>query len=480
MAGRTTRKTKEKVQIDADWLLGESDDRSTRGSSWFWSFVTLLVVITSAVWSWPYASKQWLQWEWQRELSQSSNKSSEDVLPLLLALNDLNPKHNEPIVQQLGCPDAEKRLLAFHLLQKKIESWGPANPPTPSELTAFANDLQSMASQQPESVMMRGQLAARMLRHIGTETPNASRLRASLESMIANAGNVSNEATSRTAPISTASARLSDNATTTNRSIGDSPVTRARVISDTRVRLGDGDSSELASTPEPPTISRISDASFTSSTDDAGPVAPIEHTPAELLSSVAIVKPALPIPNPSVPIVPSVRMTDMSSAKPAPNLPATALAPPPLTPTTDDRVEPTIVSIQGIDKSTFEQLLNLLSSTQPRLVQQASDELLRRGMTSGQLEMALRLAQGDVSDRLMEMERLVRDKTINPIRLLVWLAENSDRKVRHKAVALLGSMSNDEALRSLRMLKMREADSVIADQINQVLLAAGSSVDSRR
>jgi hypothetical protein len=50
----------------------------------------------------------------------------------------------------------------------------------------------------------------------------------------------------------------------------------------------------------------------------------------------------------------------------------------------------------------------------------------------------------------------------------------ADPKVRRKAIAMLGSMSSPEAMRKLRLLKQRESDSSIADQINQVLLAAGT------
>ena len=138
------------------------------------------------------------------------------------------------------------------------------------------------------------------------------------------------------------------------------------------------------------------------------------------------------------------------------------------------------IAISGIETKPFEQLLTLLSSSQPRMVQVASDEFMRRGMTTQQLEMALRVAQGDVPERLAEMDRLVRDKTLDPIPWLTWLAENADRDVRRRAVSLLGSISAPDALRSLRMLKNREPDSAIVDQISQVLLASGSAANSLR
>ena len=60
MAGRKNGK-KELVQIDADWLLGESMDRPLLRRSWFLRIVLLLGIVVAAVWSWPHVSRQWLQ-----------------------------------------------------------------------------------------------------------------------------------------------------------------------------------------------------------------------------------------------------------------------------------------------------------------------------------------------------------------------------------------------------------------------------------
>ena len=132
--------------------------------------------------------------------------------------------------------------------------------------------------------------------------------------------------------------------------------------------------------------------------------------------------------------------------------------------------------ISGIDKRTLENLMPLLTSSQPRIVKQAFNELVRRGMTPSHLELAIELAQGNVEQRLKAMETIARDPGFHDrITWLVWIAESADRNVRRRAVSLLGSMTDPEAMRKLRILQSREPDSTIADQISQVLLASGTA-----
>lgn len=448
MAGRKTTK-QDIVQIDVDWLLGESADRPFTGSAWYIRSVGLLCCILVVVWGWPLVSKQWLQWDWQRQLAQSENKASDDVLPVLVALNDLNPQHNESIVQQLASADPEKRLIAYHLLQKRLERWDGSNRPSTSELNSFAHGLMSMQLGAPESVMLRGKLAARLLRLIGNDFPNASKVRRNLESMIAISG-------------------IEQPATLVESVIAHPPnqaETRA-----TKVRIGDLAHADAHLVPDPPSL---------------GPIQPT-------LTQSALVQSVPPARSQTLPDSPSVPFRTSFVSRPSLSTPPSSIstqfrtpsgyplshAPSPIT-TAVDQPQATI---RGIDTISFDQLLPLLSSAQPKIVQEASKELIHRGMNKQQLEISLELAQGDVEQRLVAMDQLVRDPNLDPIPWLVWMAEHADSRVRRKAVALLGSMSmsNSDVTRKLRMLKSREPDSVIADQINQVLLAPGTAAKSFR
>jgi len=139
--------------------------------------------------------------------------------------------------------------------------------------------------------------------------------------------------------------------------------------------------------------------------------------------------------------------------------------------TTGTDPEQPYTPIRGIEKLPIEKLLPLLSSAQPRIVRDATKELGRRGMNDRQIAMALDLAQGDLERRLEAIQELVRDPNLDRVLWLVWMAERGDSRVRRRAIATLGSLSSSDAANELRMLKSRELDSSIVDEISQVLMA---------
>jgi len=143
----------------------------------------------------------------------------------------------------------------------------------------------------------------------------------------------------------------------------------------------------------------------------------------------------------------------------------------------EDSDEPTL---RGIRKLPQDKLLRLLESRQDRMVTQAAQELQRRGVQPEHLELGLELARGSVAERLQAMDTLVRVAGLNPVPWLVWMAESSDREVRLRAVSLLGATADEEALQKLRQLKNKESDNRVAEQINQVLLAADSARSNHR
>jgi len=382
MSGRRVGK-KEVVRIDVDWLLSESTNPSERDFWWFRPTFVALICILIAVWSWPYASKEWLKWEWQQQLAHISGQHSEEVLPILLALRELNPSRTFEMVQEIGSADSSKRSVAFHLLEQRIQQWRGTNQPTASEMTELIDSLNSEHIRLPESILLRGQLAAQIRPLIRKDIPNATKLLASLDAMI-----IQSEPSSMSI---TAVANLPN----LNIAI---PRTAAKGI--------------LVQTP-----------------------------------SVGF-----------EPMGANVSSEDRLAF---------------------DTHEFNMIS--GIDKRNLENLMPLLASSQTRIVQQAFNEFVRRGMTSSHLDIAIELAQGNVEQRLKAMDAIARDPGFHDrIPWLVWMAESADRNVRRRAISLLGSMTDPEAMRKLRILQSREPDSTIADQISQVLLASGTASNSFR
>jgi len=454
MSGRRNRK-KKVDRIDVDWLLGESAHPSVRDFSWFRRVFISLICILAVVWSWPYASKRWLNWEWQQQLANPAGKPSEDVLPILFALNELNPNRSDEIVQQLGSADSRNRTMAFQLLEQRIQHWSGTTKPTTAELISLVDALGSDRLRLPESIHLRGKLAAQLRPFIQRDTPDASIILASIDAMMTQA--------EPSAPMTIAVATAG-------------PATKSPVAA-TRFRISD--SGPDTSIPlDPPSIrQRQSSQSLRQDAErtamESGPVLTSMRTLIDQAETTTVSE--LPNMNLSIPRTVSkamvVQTPTVSSELVAALVPSTASVP-------YDPQESSV--IRGFEKRPLEELLPFLTSSQSRFVQQASSELLKRGMTQPQLEIAISLAQGDVEQRLKAMDLIIRDPTLNAIPWLVWMAESADRSVRRRAIVLLGSMTDPDARRKLRILQAREPDSAIADQISQVLLASGTASISVR
>jgi len=375
MLGRRNRK-KEVVRIDVDWLLGETTKKSTRDFSWFKRSIVYLTFVSAVVWSWPYASKAWLKWEWQQQLAQLSGKPSDDVLPIMLALKELNPS-------QIG-----------------------ASPTSPS------NETPLMA--EPPSFV------ARSLSDSEVQVPQIA----------------------RAIPTRTA----------------------------TRMRINDS-GSDSADSLDPPSTRQLQNAApiVVSKLNDIPTIPTSMRTPRDQATTTG------------VPQLPNLSLTIPRTVNQAIVVPAPFVSPEPIDDLTSNADKVTIQTPEsngprGYEKLHLEKLLPLLTSSQTTTVQHAFNELVRRGMTPPQLEIAVGLAQGDVEQRLKAMETIARDpKFEDSITWLVWMAESADPNVRRRAIVLLGSMTHPDAMIKLRILKSREQDSAIADQITQVLLASGTA-----
>ena len=374
MLGRRNRK-KEVVRIDVDWLLGETTKKSTRDFSWFKRSIVYLTFVSAVVWSWPYASKAWLNWEWQLQLAQLSGKQSDDVLPIMLALKELNPSQND------------------------------ASPTQPSIETPL---------------IVASSSVAKSITDVDLEVPQIARV---------------------------------------------SPTRPA-----TRMRINDSGSDDAYSL-DPPSMRQLQNVTriVESKPIDMTPIPTSMRTPRDQATTTG------------VPQLPNLSLTIPRTVNRAIVVPVPFVSPEPVEDLTSSADNVTIQTpesnvIRGIEKLPLEKLLPLLTSSQTRIVQQAFNELISRGMTPPQLEIAVALAQGDVEQRLKAMEIIARDPNFeDSIKWLEWMGASADRNVRRRAIVLLGSMAHPDAMHKLRILLSRESDSAIADQITQVLLASGTA-----
>lgn len=449
MLGKRNRK-KDAVQIDVDWLLGESTAPSEKRFPWFRNLSLFLVAVLAILWCWPIASRQWLNWELQRQLTNAADAPSEDVLPIMLAIHELNPDNSEAMVEQLANVDASKRLFAFHFLEERIQQWRQTSNRPHSAIAILVNALHSERLNAPASLYLRAQLATQLKPLVDSKHPNATKLIASIDRMLA-LGEPAVQADERSrapeikqiaAPVLAASYRITDHSSQS------------------------GDPTGSQAEPSPVRIAGPSQGhvltSMRTATDPPVSVATNPSLPIKLsIPRTAIKGVGMQITDSVEHLTPPSPVASVSAAE-----------------TMTYHHEP--ISINGIEKLELEKLLPLLHSSQTKIERQAFNELVRREIPQSIVELAIVMAQGETEERLRAMEAIARAPQNNPIPWLAWMAENADRDVRRRAIALLGSMTDPEAMHKLRALQSREPDSALVDQINQVLLASGTASRSVR
>lgn len=495
-------------------LRAQTRKRSRWGGFFF--VASLIGVGGAAAFHWDALSKQVLCWEWNRLLQLPD--TNEETLEAIVALSETANDSNRILVGQLGNADATRRAIAFQILKDRVDRL-PAIPSANVQRIALSQLLQTLSADDRELVMMRGVLASRLLAGFGEEVRGDAPVRQSLNQWIA-ASSLADPLPMSPLPMASSSGsaltkiRLSDDEETP---VVSAPIVSARSVAapsmagpgvasnGNRLRqptdnqppvpslpkttwIGDGNSNESsdveivhASTQTTSRPRKDDSGSSRRLSDSRGP------EPMQLAASQKSILPRL---EPSKIDLGSesqkgatASLIDLASdaegsvdSRLIASKAVVEIAPNPL-PSDEESDEPTL---RGIRKLPQDKLLRLLESRQDRMVTQAAQELQRRGVQPEHLELGLELARGSVSDRLQAMDQLVRVAGLNPVPWLAWMAESSDREVRLRAVSLLGATADEEALQKLRQLKMKESDNRVAEQINQVLLAADSARSTHR
>lgn len=480
-------------------------------------FIASLIGVGGAVaFNWDALSKQVLCWEWNRLLQLPD--TNEETLEAIVALSETAHDSNRILVGQLGQSDTTRRAVAFQILKDRVDRL-PANPSANAQRIALSQLLQTLSADDRELVMMRGVLASRLLAGFGEEVRGDAPVRQSLNQWIAAssmADPVPISSSGRSAPTKI---RLSDDeyppvvsASSVPSPSMSSPVApgvgavgpgvasmgnRLRQTADNHppvpslprtMTLGESDLKETsgaeivsASTQATSRPRREDGGSSRRLSDSRGPE-PMQLVASQKSSSPRLepAKVGLAFESPKGTTASLIDLAsdndDSVDTRIAASKSVVEIAPNPVS-SDEDSDEPTL---RGIRKLPQDKLLRLLESRQDRMVTQAAQELQRRGVQPEHLELGLELARGSVAERLQAMDTLVRVAGLNPVPWLVWMAESSDREVRLRAVSLLGATADEEALQKLRQLKNKESDNRVAEQINQVLLAADSARSNHR
>ncbi len=127
-------------------------------------------------------------------------------------------------------------------------------------------------------------------------------------------------------------------------------------------------------------------------------------------------------------------------------------------------------ALGGMDELEIEQLVRLLASVQPNVVQSACLALRKKGMSETRLALACELATCSAARRLQLLGQIAANGESEPTPWLLWMAEDGQPEVRKLAVSLLSSMVDPHVERSLRVLLNRERDAEVEQTIRQTLL----------
>lgn len=442
--GARIQRTVEPIQLDVDWLIGKRTDPRLRlpARKRRWSGFTVvslgLIALSSLLIAWPKLSTRWLAHEFRRALEASGGV--DESLELLVSLNELGDLSHREIVSMLGSEEPHLRNTSYQWLRERFRK-GVGSEEWLRSCHLLLSELVNAQFTSNESVHLRNQLCAEAMEEMDRLSPN-------------------------------------------------SDLDRVKELC--RVVLA---SQPIASAPTMPSAGRGQQrmgallgnpsSSLSSSRGSEDSVRSTENADGFSNHSSLMDIPLPPIPEPDAGGVlaasaESKEKQDESGKAQGNPLRTTAVAYTSIPESTRAEIQ-TVSSradqmdLSGLESLALENLFTLLSSTQERRVRMVCDELFRRGVPTEIVEIAIDMARGDSSVQLEAMEQAVRGRAINPVPLLAWMAQSQDRKIRHRAIALLGAMQDRDAHLKLRSLFQREPDQQLQQMIQQALVAGAGA-----
>lgn len=473
--------------LDGDWLLGEESPRTNHG---LWLMMVLFLSISGfVVWTWPTLSRWYLQRQYFEQALQAKNL--EEAAPGLVGLKSLMPASARSLIACLCHPDDAVSRYASEALHEYVADLTD----TPAEKRRAVTQWLAATLQKPETQPNESQqqrifsLAVRLRELCRQDEHPTSQL--ALQRLNTLFGWSEELITPR---VDSIPHYQSSGQPGIVRPVDVSLASTANPLTNTSIATN-----PLAPSPAP--FNQLESIPLTQQTRVSLSDTPTETSPVRLSD--------LGAPSQSAPVVLSLSdnepeaMPEVSPSSVAPPIVSaqSMLArqdrkdPPSPTPVAsiENPIQETVYSAKnaeysanhypmpsGLDQLGADQVVRLLASVQPHMANAAVRELERRQWNPKQLEMAIDLAQGSTRQRLEAMERLIHNGEFQPIPWLTWMAEVGDREVRKQAVVLLGSIADENAQRQLRLLKNREQDGEVREQIHRILISAGNNSSLQR
>lgn len=438
MANSKTNKSNrnERVRLDGRWLLG--DEPKKKSSLWFRTVVVLFCAGV-AVWTWPITSRLYLQYQFGKQLEAAS--TSEQAIPIISKLAQLLPGSAQELLIAFEKEDPQTAELAYRHLDTFLDQLLSADSSDhASLLQRFALSLdRSKAQFSEEGKYLSLALAQRMEAATRNRTDISSIQTARCsENIMAYVEKAPADPVQES--IVTPVNPLRDDGTSGNQLVPSSQTIKLKDIS----------------------VDEIESQSTNSDVETPKPI--VSRLPINMLSQKNI----------SVGDSTIHEVNSISKPEPTADSEFARLV--------DARDSNDSAIIGGMEKLDPGAVVKLLASVQQETAASAAMELLRRGMSETDLQLAQRMARGDTETRIECMQSIVGREGWNPIPWLTWMGEDGNREVRQHAINLLGSIASEESIRELKYLLKRERDDEIAEQIQQVMGSrlAASTVTSAR
>jgi hypothetical protein len=440
----SNRKTsKPKIQIDADWLLGP-EPKPTRPprSRALKSFMTLLMlgsVVGVVACYWEPWSQQILRWQWERWLA--SDQTDDDTIAALVSLGDLVDNSTVLLIQQLQATDPARRSVAFQVLKSHCDS--PAfrriSNDRQQEIVAAIEQLNPT---DPDGMMMRSWVAARVMARLGSSPSAKAEWRDRLSALLNTAGDTGQgQSLANTRSLLLRGSDKPQNAEAMVSKPAVPPLPGSPIPLQASTQVAGQDNRAMP-------FNELRDESKPESKRES-PTGPPAASPREP-TRIRIASDA------SVKTISAARTANLS-----------------------DRNEVSVLIEAKRDRSVGE-LLQCLEDESDQEVAQIVEELQSKGFSEAHVELAMALARGTSKERLQALEALPQAPGIHHIAWLVWMAESRDPAARLKAIAMLGSTADADAIRHLQRIEQRESDPRIAAQIRQALIATGAAPSKTR
>ncbi|MCG8648861.1 MAG: HEAT repeat domain-containing protein [Pirellulales bacterium] len=101
--------------------------------------------------------------------------------------------------------------------------------------------------------------------------------------------------------------------------------------------------------------------------------------------------------------------------------------------------------------------------------EQAKLELIRRGYDGDQIQLASRIANGDVKTRIELIDAIARADRIDPRPWLLLLLDDSNRDVQMRAISVLATMKDPAVAQELKIRLVEQNDPIVAARLRRVL-----------